>query len=100
MTIDEAIIHCEEVAIRKLKNGNNANCVQCGEEHIQLAKWLKELRDYKSREDVVPVVHGKWIVSHIPDSMLWECDQCGFDCGAHSFNFCPKCGAKMDGGKS
>ena len=50
-----------------------------------------------SAADVVPVVHGKWIVSHIPDSMLWECDQCGFDCGAHSFNFCPNCGAKMDG---
>ena len=56
MTIDEAIIHCEEVATRKLKNENNAKCVQCGEEHVQLAKWLKELKDYKSREDVVPVV--------------------------------------------
>lgn len=50
MTIDEAIIHCEEVATRKLKNENNAKCVQCGEEHVQLAKWLKELKDYKSRE--------------------------------------------------
>ena len=40
---------------------------------------------------------GKWIVSHIPDSMLWECNQCGFDCGAHSFNFCPNCGADMRG---
>ena len=39
--------------------------------------------------------NGKWIVSHIPDSMLWECNQCGFDCGAHSFNFCPNCGADM-----
>ena len=56
MTIDEAIIHCEEVATRKLKNENNAKCVQCGEEHVQLAKWLKELKDYKSREDVVPMV--------------------------------------------
>ena len=56
MTIDEAIIHCEEVAIRNFKNENNAKCVQCGEEHVQLAKWLKELKDYKSREDVVPVV--------------------------------------------
>lgn len=59
MTIDEAIIHCEEVATRKLKNENNAKCVQCGEEHVQLAKWLKELKDYKSREDLVPVVRCK-----------------------------------------
>ena len=42
---------------------------------------------------------GKWIVSHIPDSMLWECNQCGFDCGAHSFNYCPNCGADMRGAK-
>lgn len=39
---------------------------------------------------------GKWIVSHVPGSMLWECNQCGFDCGAHSFNFCPMCGVKME----
>ena len=80
--IDEAIIHCEEVAIRKLKNGNNANCVQCGEEHIQLAKWLKELRDYKSREDVVPVVRcGKCI--HNNDCEIQYSAQAGenFFCG-------------------
>ena len=59
MTIDEAIIHCEEVAIRNLKNENNAKCVQCGEEHVQLAKWLKELKAYKSMEDLVPVVRCK-----------------------------------------
>lgn len=40
---------------------------------------------------------GKWIISHIPHSMLWECSECGFDCGAYSFNFCPKCGADMRG---
>ena len=42
---------------------------------------------------------GKWITSHIPDSMLWECDQCGFACGAKSFDFCPNCGVKMNGGE-
>lgn len=60
MTIDEAIIHCEEVAIRQLKNENNAKCVQCGEEHVQLAKWLKELKDYKSREYVVEVIRCRY----------------------------------------
>lgn len=50
MTIDEAIIHCEEVAIQKLKNSNDTQCIKCGEEHIQLAKWLKELKEYKSKE--------------------------------------------------
>ena len=66
MTIDEAIIHCEEVAIRKLKNENNAKCVQCGEEHVQLAKWLKELKDYKNREDVVPVIRCRHCKHFMP----------------------------------
>lgn len=47
--------------------------------------------------DVVPVRHGHWIDGFIPDSMLGGCSECGFTCGAHSFFYCPNCGAKMDG---
>ena len=36
MTLDEAIIHCKDVA--------NSKCDKCGEEHRQLAEWLKELK--------------------------------------------------------
>jgi len=39
---------------------------------------------------------GRWITSHIPESMLCECSECGFTCGAYSFNYCPNCGAKME----
>jgi len=38
---------------------------------------------------------GRWITSHIPESVLCECSACGFTCGAYSFNYCPNCGAKM-----
>ena len=38
---------------------------------------------------------GRWITSHIPESMLCECSECGFTCGAYSFNYCPNCGCKM-----
>ena len=37
MSIDEAIQHCEEMALCN-KNG------ECGEEHRQLAEWLSELK--------------------------------------------------------
>lgn len=47
--------------------------------------------------DVAPVRHGHWIDGFIPDSMLCGCSKCGFTCGAHSFLFCPMCGARMDG---
>ena len=47
--------------------------------------------------DVAPVRHGHWIDGFIPDSMLCGCSECEFTCGAHSFLYCPSCGAKMDG---
>ena len=57
MTIDEAIAHAEEVANRceidtNWGMGNHfidrsgvADVIKCGEEHRQLAKWLKELKE-------------------------------------------------------
>ena len=56
--------------------------------------------------DAVPVVHGEW-----KDVMTepWctfdecKCSVCGvveyFNKGWKKFNYCPNCGAKMDGGK-
>ena len=40
LTLGEAIKHCEE----------KTDCTQCGEEHRQLAEWLKELQHYKNLE--------------------------------------------------
>lgn len=40
--LDEAIKHAEEVADNK--------CDKCGQEHRQLAEWLKELKAYKEQE--------------------------------------------------
>ncbi len=51
MTIDEAIEHCEDVAKLKFENNSSQNCIRCGEEHLQLATWLKELKEYKKHED-------------------------------------------------
>ncbi len=48
----------------------------------------------------VEVVHGRWVDNGIPESMLSKCTVCGFPCGACTFNFCPNCGAKMDGERS
>ena len=64
--------------------------------------------------DVAPVVHGKWI-PHSEKSReyigtvlvhvmydYWLCDTCGYrvENGQPMYNFCPNCGAKMDGGES
>ena len=53
--------------------------------------------------DVAPVVHGRWIDE---DPAFAEysanCSVCGYEIDVHDergyFNFCPYCGAKMDGG--
>lgn len=56
MTIDEAIKHCEDEAIRQESIANSAeyldisresieHCKQCAAEHRQLAKWLTELKE-------------------------------------------------------
>ena len=44
MTIEEAIRHAEEVAQRK--------CDECGNQHQQLANWLKELVVLRSKMKV------------------------------------------------
>lgn len=50
--------------------------------------------------DVVPVVHAKWIPYRCD---MYECSACGrihtsFDNEECDANYCPHCGAKMDGG--
>ena len=50
--------------------------------------------------DAVEVVHGRWLIhkGHFHDYA--ECSLCGEDYGkdtAMAFNYCPNCGAKMDG---
>ena len=41
MQLDEAISHCEEIA--------SENCNDCGNEHSQLACWLKELKERRKQ---------------------------------------------------
>lgn len=60
--------------------------------------------------DVVPVVHGKWIIGTGDDEFDVKCPKCGGDdifevAGiaavkriSEHMHYCPNCGAKMDGG--
>jgi len=46
MTLDEAIEHCNDNAIKELSCGN----FECSKEHTQLRDWLIELKKIKERE--------------------------------------------------
>ena len=51
-------------------------------------------------ENVAPVRHGRWIEQEkYTFGVLYDCSICGnriLDT-EHSWNYCPNCGAKMDG---
>ena len=57
---------------------------------------------------VAPVRHGRWVTTSgevFPGSSQFLCyshkhEECGFqyiDMGENEYNFCPHCGARMDG---
>ena len=53
--------------------------------------------------DAEPVRHGEW-VKHPDESCSlfngWECSACGQIVSGGKGNYCPNCGAKMDGGEN
>lgn len=67
MTLDEAIAHAEEVADR---------CdTSCGREHRQLADWLKELRDVKSR-NVGNAAALREALNKVGNAAAWIAERC------------------------
>ncbi len=64
----------------------------------EFAEYLYEL----PAADVAPVVHGRWIHDgrRIRSGIDWcHCSECGkSDNFCARTNYCPHCGAKMDGG--
>lgn len=81
-------------------------------------EWLKSVANESSKSeideylqrvkrtptaDAAPLVHGRWIQTDKADIVWCECSVCGdrristwFGKTVKSFNYCPKCGAKMD----
>lgn len=67
--------------------------------------YVERLIDACPTVDAMPVVHGKWKpikASIYPYGFDVRCSECGcaIFCGANGWNYCPNCGAKMDGGKT
>ena len=59
---------------------------------------LRRLIEMQPTVDAVEVVHGRWI-SHEYD-MAYSCSTCKYITDWHLSNYCPQCGAKMDGDRN
>jgi len=98
MELDEAICHCEAEA----KILESAGCIECAGDHIQLAIWLKELRERRKNERP----QGKWIEYQEANlDTYYECSNCREPWTTiegtpwqNMMNFCPNCGADMQKG--
>lgn len=49
--------------------------------------------------EVVEVKHGQWLPQIVLGQKAWDCSECK-TLGSPHWNWCPVCGAKMDGGKN
>lgn len=68
---------------------------------------LYDIKDFEPQE-YVKVKHGRWIevqrINPTDRMAICECSNCGdtiwvYD-GQRTWNYCPNCGAKMDGGEN
>ena len=68
---------------------------------IQEAIKMVSFPEYTPPADVAPVLHGRWIEKEkYTFGIMYDCSLCEnriLDNG-HSWNYCPNCGAKMNGG--
>ena len=71
--------------------------------HKGYVQAIEDLADIPAAK-VSPVRHGYWIEQEnwALDDYYYTCSACGEDYntidGTPDYNFCPNCGAKMDGG--
>ena len=70
---------------------------------VKVKGYLTDYLPWDSVDEIDEIIKalepniGQWMPNHIPGSMLYKCDQCGYDRGAYSFKYCSNCGAKMKG---
>lgn len=77
---------------------------QYTEGYLDCAEEARKAVNDAPAADVVEVRHGKWTLIGYGNGrpLHWKCSACGyetFDAVNGDTNFCPNCGAKMDGGK-
>ena len=100
--------YIEREALQNKAFGENHPTFYDGQD---IADWYEKCINETPAADVAPVRHGRWKKSKgnerptengfVHDDRYF-CDCCGWGCCCDTkldFRYCPKCGAKMDGGE-
>ena len=78
------------------------HCAECDSYHGVRCRacWVDDTLDYIDSEpaaDVATVRHGRWVMHDDEFGLTCECSVCHIETMGDG-NYCPNCGAKMDGG--
>ena len=101
----DAVAELDELHARHCASCNafsGEDCKQCKIGHIVDFLENKYLDDAQTA-DVAEVKHGEWMWE---TEDRYECSNCGVEqrvdevMGLPTYNYCPYCGAKMDGGQT
>lgn len=87
---EAAIENIKRVYCTGCNSYNEVMCRACG-----IADALLQI-DAEPAADVAPVVHGEW--EYYTHTMM-ACSICKRHVPRHKSEYCPHCGAKMDGGE-
>ena len=98
-----------ETCLKEFKELKPANWDNTEYEKQILANYnfYRSIVENAPAADVTPVVHGMWIFINEatnfyepPCGDTYKCSECQYiiDVADTKFNFCPNCGARMDGG--
>ena len=88
----------EEIKEKYCYNCRNFKNMKC--DYCSTSDYIYMIEDMPAA-DVAPVRHGRWVEKEkYTFGIMYDCSLCEdriLDNG-HPWNYCPNCGAKMDGG--
>lgn len=93
----------------KIEFCEKCNNVSCDAPLTNTDCFTMYMLDNTPTIEAEPVRHGRWVplsydgyTNGYPVYDEWECSECHFACegeGEPPLNYCPNCGAKLDGGE-
>lgn len=82
--------------LQRMKKTEIIELLRIAEHNAKVAQEYVD-QQAKNLKDWAPVVHGRWIMHDDEFGLTCECSVCHIETMGDG-NYCPNCGAKMDGG--